>query len=197
MNSSLRNKYFLITYAMLLTLAADQITKFWVTATFRLEESMAVVPKFFSITLKHNPGAAFGMFRGKPLYFFLVISVIAIAFILYFVIKVNPRHRRLATALAMILGGALGNISDRLLSGAVVDFLDVRFYGTVWPTFNVADMAIVVGVLIFMWEMIRRDPFGLDQPAEPDAETAATQSDDPIEGAPAKAPAPQRWVPAR
>ncbi|MCC6157219.1 MAG: signal peptidase II [Deltaproteobacteria bacterium] len=168
-----RNKFLVVAYGALTCLALDQITKFWVLRHFPFERSVAVVEGTFHITHKLNPGAAFGLFRGQPLPFFLVVSVIALGFIVYFVSRVAPDRLRLTVALSMILGGALGNISDRLRIGAVVDFLDLRFGSRIWPTFNVADIVIVVGVLLFLWDMSRHemqwDSRRHDQPPNDDA----------------------------
>ena len=148
-----KNKYFVIVFGALTCLSLDQITKFWVFSTFRTDQSLVIIENFFSITLKHNPGAAFGLFRGQPITFFLIVSFIAISFILYFIIRSDPSRTMLSAAHSLILGGAMGNISDRVRMGSVVDFLDVHYYGRVWPTFNVADVAIVIGVFFFMWDM--------------------------------------------
>ncbi len=151
--SWLKNKYFIIIFGALTCLALDQITKFWVKSAFRPDQSHAVIANFFSITLKQNPGAAFGLFRGQPIAFFLTVSFIALSFILYFIIRSDPSRVRLSAAHSLILGGAMGNISDRIRMGSVVDFLDVHYYDMIWPTFNVADVAIVIGVFFFMWDM--------------------------------------------
>lgn len=138
-------------------LVLDQVSKFWVTAAFRPGESLSVVQNYFSISLKHNPGAAFGLFRGRPLYFFLGTSFFAMAFILYFVLRIPGDRVRLSGALSLILGGAMGNISDRLRLGAVVDFLDLHYHHhMIWPTFNLADMAIVAGVFLFLWDISKK-----------------------------------------
>jgi len=150
-------KAFIIYFGTLACFAADQVTKFWVTAAFRMDETLDIVPNYFAISLKMNPGAAFGLFRSKPLTFFLVVSAIALCFIGYFVIRVDPRRIRLISAMTLILGGALGNISDRLRMGAVVDFIDFHYYETIWPTFNVADVWIIFGVFLFLWDMIEND----------------------------------------
>ncbi len=153
--SPFQNKYFLIIFGALPCLALDQLTKFWVTSSVRPDHSIPILDGFFHITLKFNPGAAFGLFRGQPLPFFLSVSFFAVSFILYFIFRIDPARLRLATALSFIFGGALGNISDRIRLGAVVDFLDLHYQETVWPTFNVADVAIVVGVALFIRDMAK------------------------------------------
>ena len=157
-SSPLKQKSFILFFGCLASLALDQLTKFWVTATFRADESLAVIPGYFSITLRGNPGAAFGLFRGKPLPFFLSVNIIAIVFILYFVFRADPARQRLIASMSLILGGALGNASDRILrEGSVVDFLDLHHRNMIWPTFNFADLSIVAGVILFLLDMSRHD----------------------------------------
>jgi signal peptidase II len=154
----LYRKSFIILFGSLFSLTLDQLTKFWVTACFRSDETLAVFPNWFSITLRANPGASFGLFRGKPLPFFLSISSLAVVFILYFVFRADPKRQKLIWAMSLILGGALGNNSDRLFrGGAVIDFLDFHFRSLTWPTFNVADISIVTGVILFLLDMARHE----------------------------------------
>ncbi|MBZ0270619.1 signal peptidase II [bacterium] len=156
-SSAIYQKAFVIYFGALGVFALDQLTKFWVSHVLRVDASYLVLPDIFAFTHKLNPGAAFGLFRGKPLPFFLTISTLALVFIMYFVVRVEPERKRLVLAMSFILGGAAGNIADRLRIGAVVDFLDFRIGGYVWPTFNVADVGIVVGVGIFLWDMAKHE----------------------------------------
>lgn len=134
----------------------DQVTKFYIQNKFSLGETISVVPGFFSITFAKNLGAAFGFLanshptlRGIILY---STPIIATAFILYMIYKENQKMNYSIIALSSILGGALGNFFDRVRLGFVVDFLDLhlnRVY--TWPTFNVADIAIVMGVAALLF----------------------------------------------
>lgn len=126
-------------------LLLDQLTKFLVIRNLNLHESIPVFKGVISITLVHNRGAAFGIFKDK-FYFFVVISVITIIAI-YFILRKNKGNKLFSFSLSMILGGALGNLIDRVFSGHVIDFLDFH----IWPVFNIADSAITLGTIILGW----------------------------------------------
>ena len=137
----------------------DQATKLLVQRAFRLGESLPVLPGFFNLTYVLNPGAAFGLLAGAaPAFrgpFFIAVSVLAIAVICYYHAR-YARGRPLSTVgLALILGGALGNLIDRLRVGMVIDFLDFYLGAYHWPAFNVADSGITVGVGLLLVEMLR------------------------------------------
>lgn len=142
-----------------LVLVIDQVTKAWAVARFRVGERLEVVPGFFDLTLVYNPGAAFSFLAaadGWQRWFFVGIGVAASGFILWLLAK-HGSQRLFGFSLAMILGGAIGNVIDRLLRGEVVDFLlahwQDRWY---FPAFNVADSAITVGaVLLILDELLR------------------------------------------
>jgi signal peptidase II len=141
-------------------LALDQITKFWIVGRFRLGERLQVVPGLFDLTLVYNPGAAFSFLAaadGWQRWFFVAIGIAASAFIVYLLVRHAGQQRLFAFALSLILGGAIGNVIDRLIHGQVVDFLlahwQDRWY---FPAFNVADSAITVGaVLLILDELLR------------------------------------------
>ena len=135
----------------LVVLVVDQATKLWAAGTLDYGMPVTVLP-FFNLTLVHNTGAAFGIFRQQTL-FFIVVSVLAvIAIAIYIKRKQNFLFLRDA-ALALILGGALGNLVDRLRFGYVVDFFDFR----VWPVFNVADSAITIGTILLIVSLLRKN----------------------------------------
>jgi len=139
---------------------ADQITKAIVLAKMALYQSIVVIPGFFSLTHIHNPGGAFGfMARQSPtirIGLFIVASTAAIVLIFIFYRQIPRTHRVLSAGLALIFGGALGNLVDRFRFGKVVDFLDFYVGGMHWPAFNVADSAICVGVAIFLFHLVFR-----------------------------------------
>lgn len=119
-----------------------------------------VIAGYFDLTYVENPGAAWGLLAGldgsvrKPL--FLAIYFVAIALVAWVYRRVQPGQRLLATALALVLGGAAGNLVDRLRWGHVVDFISWHYHDRLrWPTFNVADAAITVGVGLLMWDTLR------------------------------------------
>ncbi len=144
-----------------LVILFDQLTKLYIDRTFALYESVTVVPNFFQITYLRNKGAAFGILADSPLRvpFFIVASLVAIAVILWYLRHVGRDQVVQQIALSLILGGALGNLIDRVRLGEVIDFLYFHWYQHFWPAFNVADSAICVGVgllLIAMWQTERR-----------------------------------------
>jgi signal peptidase II len=132
----------------------DQATKALVLARLALYESVVVLPDFFNLTHVRNPGAAFGLFAGRAASFrtpfFLVATLVALVVILIALKRIGPGERWKRFALALVFGGALGNLVDRLRWGEVVDFLDVFWRTYHWPAFNVADSAITVGVGVLL-----------------------------------------------
>lgn len=127
----------------------DRITKAVVQARMALGESIPVVPGVFHLSYVRNPGAAFGLFPDRTA-FFVVATVLVVGLILWYAWRVGVPRRPVRLALGLQLGGALGNLVDRATAGTVVDFLDFR----VWPVFNLADTAIVIGVGIFALEVV-------------------------------------------
>ena len=130
-------------------LSLDQLTKFLVSNSLGLNQSLSVISGIFSITLVHNRGAAFGIFKNQ-LYLFIFTSIIAVTLI-YSVLKKNRHNNFYVFSLSLILGGALGNLIDRLFLGYVVDFLDFH----IWPVFNIADSAITSGALLLGWSILK------------------------------------------
>jgi signal peptidase II len=140
-------------------LALDLATKALVQATMDPYRSIPVIPGLFDLTFVQNPGGVFGVFKGLDARWrsalFTVVPVAAILLITAYARHVPPAQRLTQASLAMILGGAVGNLIDRLRFGYVVDFLDVHWRGWHWPAFNVADAAICVGVGLLMLETLR------------------------------------------
>jgi signal peptidase II len=148
-----RRKYTYLTLVAGGVLALDQITKAFVLGRLPLGGGFTVVPGFFDITHVHNPGGAFGFlaalgpqWRGL---LFIAVTVVVAALILVLYRQTPEGQRLLATGLALVFGGALGNLVDRVRLGVVVDFLDFYVGDLHWPAFNIADSAITVGVFFF------------------------------------------------
>lgn len=141
-----------------LVVVLDQITKLMVLAWMPLYHSITVIPGFFNLTHIRNPGGAFGfMAAGSPglrNLLFIGVSILATGLIVYFYRQTPRSHPLLASALAMIFGGAIGNLVDRLRFGEVVDFLDVYVGAYHWPAFNAADSAITIGITIFVAHVV-------------------------------------------
>jgi signal peptidase II len=134
----------------------DQVSKAWVLASFRYMESLVVTP-FFNLVLVYNSGAAFSFLAdagGWQKWFFIVLALGISAWLLS-LLRQHAGERLLPLALSLILGGAIGNVIDRLRFDAVVDFLDFHVAGYHWPAFNVADSAITVGVALMLWHQFR------------------------------------------
>jgi signal peptidase II len=137
-------------------IAADQATKAWIMSLFRLGESL-VVTSWFDLVFVFNPGAAFSFLRdagGWQRWFFLVLALGVSAWIVV-MLRRHARETLMAFSLALVLGGALGNVIDRIRLGAVVDFLSFHLADYYWPAFNVADSAITVGVVLLLWQQFR------------------------------------------
>ena len=142
-DSNWRNGLLLLAVA-LLTLAADQLSKFWIMNSLRPGESMVWIGGVH-ITYVTNTGVAFGLFRDQAILFVLIAAAVVTMIIVYqHVLTSDALLFRMA--LGLQLGGAIGNLLDRLRFGYVVDFIDLRF----WPVFNIADSAIVVGVFVLV-----------------------------------------------
>ena len=130
----------------LILLIADQFTKVLILGYYQLGDSSPVTG-FFNIVRVHNSGAAFSFLSsasGWQRWFFTAIGLGAAVFIVY-MLRAHPGQKLFSFALACILGGAIGNVIDRLLHGYVVDFLDFHYAGTHFPAFNIADSAISIG----------------------------------------------------
>jgi len=170
-----RNYRWMLWLIAALVFTADQLTKMLVTRELALWESwrpFAAVPvlKLFAITHVSNTGAAFGILPDRGLFFVIVAIIVSAAIAFYY--RRLPSHQWwLFLSLGLQLGGALGNLVDRLRLGSVVDFVEVG----IWPVFNVADSAIVTGVLILAWHFWREDRLEqqkADAPAAIDAPTS-------------------------
>ena len=140
-------------------LVLDLATKIAIDAHLSYADRIPVIPGFFYLTHVRNTGAAFGLFSDAPqvyrLTFFISVSLIAVGIIVAFYRKLSPGDRLAALALGLILGGAVGNLIDRIFRQEVIDFLHFRIWrGYSWPDFNVADSAIVVGVGFLVLELL-------------------------------------------
>jgi signal peptidase II len=139
---------------ILAVVCIDQASKAWIIAHFSLHESWEIIPGLFNLTHLTNNGAAFGILAGQPALwrqiFFIAIAGIALVCIWMIQRGFSQRSRVYSVALALIAGGAIGNLIDRIRWGFVVDFLDFYLSQSHWPAFNAADSAITVGVTLFV-----------------------------------------------
>lgn len=143
----------------LLLIAADQISKHWFVANFNLYEQMVVIPDMFSWTLAYNRGAAFSFLAneaGWQRWFFAIIALAVSAVLVVWLKRLKTNETWLAIALALVLGGAIGNLYDRVVLGYVVDFILVHWKNQwYFPAFNIADSAITVGAVMLALDMFR------------------------------------------
>lgn len=135
---------------VLSVIALDQFTKLLAVKYLQVISDIPILPNIFHLHYVENPGAAFGMLAYKT-QFFIISTLLIIFIILYYRHKIPATRSLVHFGLAIQLGGAIGNLIDRITYGYVIDFLDFRF----WPVFNIADTAITVGVAILCWEILR------------------------------------------
>jgi signal peptidase II len=140
----------------LAVLMLDQLTKHAITRAFELHEMVEITP-FFNVVLVYNTGAAFSLLAdaaGWQRGLFIAIALLASVWIAWLLRRYSS-ETLFCLALSLILGGAVGNVIDRVLYGAVVDFLDFHAFGLHWPAFNVADSAITCGAVLLIWDAIK------------------------------------------
>ena len=138
----------------LITLILDQWSKIAIDGSMRLYESIALIPGF-NLTYVHNTGAAFSFLSeagGWQRWFFAAMAFVISVVLTIWLYRLKKHETLLAVALALVLGGAIGNLIDRLAYGYVIDFLDVYYQTSHWPAFNIADSAISVGVFLMLLE---------------------------------------------
>jgi len=141
----------------LVVVLLDQASKIMMSQ-FLLYGQSETITSYFNLVMVYNKGAAFSFLSDQPgwqRYFFTAVSVIASLFILW-MLRRNPTQRLFCWSLALILGGAIGNLIDRIAYGHVIDFLDFHVGGWHWPAFNVADSTITVGAILFVLDEFRR-----------------------------------------
>lgn len=169
-----------------ITCLLDQLTKIWARHSLPKVETtrgiagipVTVIENFWDWRLSENPGSAFGMFgetTGSRI-FLSIIGVVALGAIIWMLQKARDEHTRLIIALGLVAGGAVGNLIDRIAFGVVTDFIVWKYHSHEWPTFNVADIALVVGVGLLFID-IGKDTLGKDSEAGAGAAAAATKTD--------------------
>lgn len=141
-----------------IVVALDQISKASILAFVPLYRSIPVVPGCFNLTHIQNPGGAFGFMaqQNSPLHHvvFVALSVAALCLVFYFYISTPSHYRFLSAGFALIFGGAVGNLVDRIRFGSVIDFLDVFIGRFHYPAFNIADSAVTIGIGIFLYHLV-------------------------------------------
>ena len=135
-----------------LVIIFDQVTKYMVTDSLYLYQSIPILPSL-NLVLAHNTGAAFSFLSdagGWQRWFFVTLAIIVSIVIVVWITRLQLNEKRLAVALSLVLGGAIGNVWDRIAHGYVVDFIDIYYGSWHWPAFNVADSAICVGATLLI-----------------------------------------------
>lgn len=162
----------------ILVIAADFYTKYLVYTRMALHETIELPVKFIQLTYIQNFGGAFGLFQHQK-FFFIAAAAVAVICVLYFFDDIKELGKLSFVSASLIFGGAIGNLIDRIRFGYVVDFLDLRW----WPVFNVADIALSVGVALLFIEVIRfgqtvpEEGGAIESKVELEAGTAATEEE--------------------
>ena len=150
-------KYLTISAAII---GLDQVTKWLMVSWLALYETVAIMP-YFNLTMAHNHGAAFSFLAqagGWQRWFFTVLALVISTVLVVWLAKLKPEAKLEAISLSIILGGAIGNVIDRIYYGYVIDFLDIYIGSSHWPAFNVADSAICIGAVLLIIDSIKSEP---------------------------------------
>lgn len=143
-------KYLTIFSTALIIIIIDQVAKFLIKTNFQLNQTLPIISNIFHLTYIHNFGAGFGILQHQK-YFLIFISIIVIGFIFYYLDRIRNNERLLQMLVGFVLGGTIGNLTDRIINGYVIDFLDFR----IWPIFNFADSFVtigVIGLIVYFWK---------------------------------------------
>ena len=138
---------------LLLIIGLDQLTKSWIESILQLHESIELIPGFFSLTYARNTGAAWSMLAGQ-MTFFIVLTSAVLCGLIWLMVKTPKESTWTRISFSLIMGGAIGNFIDRISFGYVRDFLDFILFGFDFPIFNVADMALCIGVALLALVML-------------------------------------------
>jgi signal peptidase II len=156
----MKKKYLLVSSIMGMVVLLDQITKYMIEKNVKQYQVISIIPGFFNITHVRNKGAAFSLFASAPesfrSLFFTIVTIVAI--IVIFIMIRKTHERLMLVSLSLIAGGAVGNLVDRVRYGEVVDFIQWYVKSYYWPSFNVADSAITVGVCLLAIDMLFQTP---------------------------------------
>ncbi len=150
-------KYLTISAAII---GLDQVTKWLMVSWLALYETVAIMP-YFNLTMAHNHGAAFSFLAqagGWQRWFFTVLALVISTVLVVWLTKLKPEAKLEAISLSLVIGGAIGNVIDRIYYGYVIDFLDIYIGSSHWPAFNVADSAICIGAVLLIIDSIKSEP---------------------------------------
>jgi signal peptidase II len=154
MKLSIHKKYPLTIVVSLSVIILDQCTKYLIIKSFALHQSLDLIEHYLTIVYIRNKGIAFGLLAGQGggtrVILLIITSLFAIAFIFYLLSSLKDRQVYATVTLSLVLGGAVGNLIDRVRWGEVVDFIDFHWYNYHWPAFNCADSAISIGLVLLI-----------------------------------------------
>ena len=148
------NKYLLSGTLAVVVIITDQLTKFLIQVNLPLNKYIIVISGFFNLTHIRNPGGAFSLLSGVGNLFFLITSFIVLLIVILFLVMAPNDKLWPISSLSLILGGAVGNMIDRVRFGEVIDFIDLFYKNYHWPAFNIADASITIGVFMLFIDMI-------------------------------------------
>ena len=140
----------------IILLCIDQISKLLVVNLLTKTDSIAIIKNFFYLTYINNDGAAFSILVGKRI-FLILVAIIVIIMLIHYIKKNNIQNKLEIVSLALIIGGSLGNLMDRVVRGYVIDFLDFKIFNYNFPIFNLADTFIVIGVILLLLKELRKE----------------------------------------
>jgi signal peptidase II len=159
----LKRKDHFFVWPAVIVFILDQLSKLIILGLVRPHDTLAVVPGFFNIVLARNRGMAFGIMNRSQghftSYFLVLATIVAIAILIYWARRQGEERTGVLFGLGLILGGAVGNLIDRVRLGSVIDFLDFYLGRYHWPAFNLADSAITIGTILVAIHMIRPRPY--------------------------------------
>lgn len=145
--------YYIIAFFVMIL---DQLTKWLIVKNLQIGESIEIIENFLYITSHRNRGAAWGILQGQ-MWFFYVITIVVIIGIVIYIQKAVKGKWLMGVSLGLMLGGAIGNFIDRVFRKEVVDFINTYIFGYDFPVFNIADSALVIGVILLMIQMLKEE----------------------------------------
>jgi len=141
-------KMFVLFFVALPVILLDQVSKRWIAHSLSPVDSLVILENFFHIRHLRNTAGAFGSFSWMSINVFIILTLGAIGVMGFLFYKLKTHQHAPAAGLALIVGGAIGNLIDRIMLGSVIDFIDIHYYAYHWPAFNMADSAITIGTFI-------------------------------------------------
>jgi signal peptidase II len=149
----MQKKWKILTFVLIGALLFDQVSKAIISRLMYRGQSIPLIPLILSITYVKNPNAAFGIPVGTPIIMMILTSIATVLLILYYA-KLKEKSSLLYVGLAMIIGGAIGNLIDRFRMQQVIDFIEVGFKRFTWPVFNIADSCVTIGIIAILWSWL-------------------------------------------